>query len=272
MRIIIASVLLLATACQRQFDPAELHGQSFDGAPIAATPAAAKLAHGERLTWVLGCRGCHGKDLQGQLWDDDPKEYGIMWASNLTQAARAMSEAELRSVMTRGVHPKREELWVMPSELFQHLARPDVDALLAYLRFIPPAGAPSPDPQLGPRALREIATGEVKSADKRVAELRNIGPVDLGPRYALGRHITRVACAECHGTRLEGNPGDTPDLIVVGGYSREEFERLITQGVPTDNRKLKELMQSVAKNRYSRLTAHERDALYGYLKARAEQR
>jgi hypothetical protein len=29
-------------------------------------------------------------------------------------------------------------------------------------------------------------------------------------------------------------------------------------------------MQSVAKTRFSRLTPHERDALYAYLKARAE--
>ena len=79
-----------------------------------------------------------------------------------------------------------------------------------------------------------------------------------------------VTCAECHGPELKGQEGDTPDLIVAGGYSREDFERMITTGVPTGNRKLKELMQDVARNRFSKLTPHERDALYAYLKARAE--
>jgi hypothetical protein len=70
---------------------------------------------------------------------------------------------------------------------------------------------------------------------------------------------------------LEGRgPGKPPNLIVAGGYTREEFERLITQGIPTGNRKLKPAMAIVAQTRFSHLTHHERDALYAYLKARAE--
>lgn len=242
---------------------------SFDGAD--ATDRAAMLAHGERLTRVLGCRGCHGKDLQGQLWDDDPREYGVMWASNLTRAVPTMSDDQLKALLVQGRHPRRKELWVMPSELFQHLSPRDVDSLVAHLRTVKPVGELSPDPKPGPVAIREIQSGKAKPAATLVRELADVGPVDLGPTHALGRHITEVTCAECHGPELKGHPGDTPDLIVAGGYSREEFERLITKGVPTGNRKLKEPMQSVAKSRYSRLTRHERDALYAYLKARAER-
>jgi len=57
----------------------------------------------------------------------------------------------------------------------------------------------------------------------------------------------------------------------ASGCSLEEFERLITEGVPTGNRKLKPLMQDVAKSRYSKLTKNGRDAHYNYLKALAEQ-
>ena len=100
-------------------------------------------------------------------------------------------------------------------------------------------------------------------------------PVDLGPQYALGRYITEVTCAECHGPDLKGDPhggaGAPPNLIVVGGYSRAEFERLITQGIPTGNRKLREMMSDVSITRFAYLTPHERDALYAYLKARAEK-
>ncbi len=67
-----------------------------------------------------------------------------------------------------------------------------------------------------------------------VAEDRDRLPAHAGPAYKLGRYITSVTCAECHGPRLEGTdePEKVPDLIVVGSYSRTEFERLITTGVP----------------------------------------
>ncbi len=266
---------LLLTACDRnsrevapviEATPVAI---AFDGADY--TDDNGKLSHGERLTRVLGCRGCHGEDLTGQLWDDDPKEYGVMWASNVTRTVPTMADAELRALLLSGVHPRRKDMWVMPSELFQHLVEADLDALVAYLRSVEPTGEMSPDPKPGPRAVREIASGKIKPAARLVSDLKSVGPVDLGGRHTQARYIARTTCAECHGAELKGTPGDTPDLITAGAYSRAEFEKLITQGVPTGNRKLHELMVSVAKSRFAHLTPQERDALYAYLKARAEQ-
>src|SRR5690349_22224135 len=127
MRIIFASMLLLATACQRQFDPADHRPVTFDGAD-AATPATLR-AHGERISRVLGCHGCHGDDLQGQEWDNDPKGYGLLWTSNLTRAIPTMSDAQLDALLRKGVHPTREHMWVMPSQIFQHTSNADLAAL-----------------------------------------------------------------------------------------------------------------------------------------------
>jgi cytochrome c553 len=234
-----------------------------------------RVRHGERLTYVLGCRGCHGHQLEGRLWDHDPRGYGVMWASNLTRAVPGMTDAQLRNVLTRGAHPRRADLWVMPSELFQHLTEPDLTALIAYLRSIEPVGEVSPDPRPGPRARREIASGEVKPAATLVRERRATLPWDGGPRHALGRYITMVTCAECHGPRLEGahaEEGSTPDLMIASAYSREEFERLLTRGEAKGGRRIADLMVSVGKNRFSHLTRGERDALYAYLQARAGRR
>jgi mono/diheme cytochrome c family protein len=262
-----AALLLLVAACKPQAKAAEI---TFDGA--LASDKAAVIAHGERLTWTLGCRGCHGKDLQGQNWDNDPKGYGILWASNLTRSIPPMSDAQLRDLLTKGIHPRRGDLWLMPSQLFQHLAPADIDALIARLRMVQPAGEATPDPQPGPRALREIKSGEAKPAATLVRELRDTLPFDAGPEHALGRYITEVTCAECHGPKLEGHPGDTPNLIAAGAYSRAEFETLMTKGIPSGGRKLKNpLMGEVARSRFTHFTPHERDALYAYLKARAEK-
>src|SRR6201999_957044 len=104
----------------------------------------------------------------------------------LTRAVPGMTDAQLRTVLTRGIHPRRADLWVMPSELFQHLAEPDLAALIAYLRSLAPVGAASPDPQPGPRARREIASGEARPAAALVRETRAELPADAGPGYALG--------------------------------------------------------------------------------------
>lgn len=266
------AVALLATACQQQAKQPPARSEiTFDGAQV--TDAAAQLNHGERLTWTLGCRGCHGTSLEGNNWDNDPKGYGILWASNLTRAIPAMSDVQLHDLLTKGVHPRRGDLWIMPSQLFQHLAPADIDALIARLRTVPQAGEPTPDPEPGPRALREIESGEAKPAAALVRELHDTLPFDAGSEHALGRYITEVTCAECHGPKLEGHhDGSTPNLIVAGGYTRAEFETLMTKGVPSGGRKFKNpLMGEVARSRFTHFTPHERDALYAYLKARAEK-
>ena len=83
-----------------------------------------------------------------------------------------------------------------------------------------------------------------------------------------------MTCAECHGPKLEVNPNDPvgriPNLIVVGGYTRQQFETFATTGLPVGGRTLNPMMISVALGRLSHMTTHERYALYAYLKARAE--
>lgn len=266
--IIALSILVGLSSCDRAVDAEQAtvatiaSAVTFDGAD--AKDEASVRAHGERLSWVLGCHGCHGKSLEGQRFYES-------YASNLTRDLRHYSDADIVRALKKGERPNRKPMWGMPSELFHHLSEADMAALIAELRSLKRAGEPT-QPMLPFEAETKelIAKGEFKPAADFVQELKDVKPVDLGPKHALGRYITMVACAECHGPELKGRPNDTPDLIVVGGYSREEFDKLITTGVPPRNRKLKELMQDVARNRYSRLTPHERDALYAYLKARAE--
>lgn len=274
MRYWLIGALLLAGCQQQATAPDKPVEIAFDGAQV--TNSAAQLAHGERLTHVLGCTGCHGANLQGEQFDPEMKQYGPIYASNLTIAANEFTAAQLDGIIRRGVHPQRKSVWVMPSEMFRHLGDADAAALVAYLRSLKPAGKKMPLPQFSKLDREEIASGKYKpAADYIREEKEGAVPVDLGQSHALGRYITEVTCSECHGAKLEGEqpprPGAPPDLIVAGAYSRAEFERLITQGVPTGNRKLREMMSGVAKTRFTHLTPHERDALYAYLKARAER-
>ena len=267
------AILLLASACQQKAQqattPAEL---TFDGAQVSEV--AAVRAHGERLTHVLGCTGCHGAKLEGTFFTEDEPQNGPLYASNLTIQVPKFTDAQLEGILRTGVHPDRKTVWAMPSEVFQNLSAADMNALIAYLRTLKPSGKPTPLPQFSAQDRKDIAAGNYKPAVERVKDFRKAQPIDLGLEYAFGRYITSVTCEECHGSSLTGDLAGqvkTPNLIVAGGYSRANFERLITQGIPTPYRKLNPMMSGVARTRFSRLTPHERDALYAYLRARAEQ-
>lgn len=263
-------IVLLAAACQQQAKPpAEPQQIAFDGAVIST--AAAQRLHGERLTHVLGCTGCHGADLTGRNFTADQPQYGPLYASNLTRVVPRYSDSQIEGILRSGVHPERGRVWAMPSEMFHPLAPADLAALIAYLRSLPHSGRPTPPPKFSAQDRKDIASGEFRPATQMVSDAIKHPAADLGPRYALGRYVASVSCTECHGSALTGKPGGPPDLIVAGGYSRTQFERLITRGVPTGGRKLNPMMAGVAQTRFSHLTAHERDALYAYLKARAER-
>ena len=271
------ALLVALAACSRvpgKASAAKIPEIAFDGAQVK--DAAALVAHGQRLTEVLGCTGCHAPKLTGQNIFDEAPQYGVMYAPNLTQFVPHHSDAQIEAILRRGIEPTRKDLWGMPSSVFQNLSASDMAALIAYLRSLHAAGEPSPPPRLSALAKKQfIDTGQVKPEAQFVAEAKLKPPVDLGRRYELGRYITSVTCAECHGSDLTGTkdvePGlNSPNLIVVGGYTRADFERLTTTGVPVGGRKLR-LMDEVAKHRLTKMTPHERDALYAYLKARAEK-
>lgn len=267
MRHCVVVAVFALVACNKQ------QPVTFDGAMTGNK--AAILAHGERLTHVLGCTGCHGKDLQGTFFTKDEPQYGPLYASNLTVEVPEYTDAQLDGIIRHGTHPERKTVWAMPSEIFRNLSDPDFKALVAYLRSLRPSGKKLPPPQFSAEDKKDIAAGNYKPAIQMVRQFAAKQPVDLGTGYALGRYITTVTCEECHGSDLGGQVGPsgrTPDLIVAGGYSRAEFERLMTTGVPVGARKLNPMMSGVAIRRFSQLTPHERDALYAYLKARAQRR
>lgn len=243
---------------------------AFDG---ATGDRAAVLAHGERLSHVLGCRGCHTETLEGQWFNDDAPDMGKLYASNLTRVLPAYSDAQLEALLRTGVHPIRHDLWIMPSEVFQRLSEADMTALIAHLRTVKPSGAATPPPMLSAKAKAEVARGEMHRVAFFVAKYRARTPVDLGERHALGRYIAAATCAECHGADLTGvpdfSPGvNTPDLDVAAMYSDAELTRLLTTGEGKVKSDLG-LMTLVGKGHFAYFTPHERSAVIAYLKARA---
>src|SRR6476619_1443978 len=65
----------------------------------ASGDRAAILAHGERLSHVLGCRGCHTETLEGQWFNDDDPSLGKLYASNLTRVIPTLTDAQLEALL-----------------------------------------------------------------------------------------------------------------------------------------------------------------------------
>ena len=271
MRRLAIAVALLFTACGRTSQTAE------PTPPVPRFERATdqtQLQHGERLALVLGCRGCHARNLQGQPWEEEA-DLAIAYSSNLTRALPAYSDAMLERAIRQGVRLDGTPLWGMPSEIFTELDPADLAALIAYLRTWPPAGEVHPRIVFGPRGRREVAAGNYKPTSELVRETRGQGPVRFDAAHDQARYMIRATCAECHGLTISGRPGDgeergTPDLAIAGAYTRADFHRLLRTGVAAGGRQVG-LMSQVARNRFSHLTDAEVDAIYDYLAARARR-
>jgi mono/diheme cytochrome c family protein len=263
------AILLLAAACQQQNrEPAATAAAiTFDGGDYATD--AAKLAHGKRLALMLDCTGCHRANLQGQnVTRDDPK-YGEMNAPNLTLALPKYSDADFAKLIRDGVPKDGREFWFMPVESFQFLSDRDFDALLAYLRTFKPTGKQLPPIRKGKGFYEDVERG-FGNANQQVARYRAEPMPDLGPAYAKGRYLTQTVCAACHNSQLQGYPGFTPNLDIAGAYSAAELETLLTTGKGKSKPDLG-MMSEMSRDIFSRFTPAERQAIIGYVKARADR-
>jgi mono/diheme cytochrome c family protein len=238
-------------------------------ATVAATGAEA-VARGHRIALVQGCADCHGAGLQGRMFDDIPNVV-TLYAPNLTLAVEKQSDVDLDRAIRHGVAADGRPLWVMPSSTFAHLTDAETADLIAYLRTLPPQGAPQPRLKLKTLGRIGVLLGKFKSEPAVIAAHANPALPDLGPRYAAGRQVAR-ACVECHGPALRGGDGvlKTPDLTLAAAYDDEDFQRLMRTGVAAGGRQVG-LMSVTARTRFAHFTPAEVSDLHAYLKARAAQ-
>jgi mono/diheme cytochrome c family protein len=249
----------------------ETHPTAPETVRAAVGPAA--IAEGRRLGRLYGCQSCHGEDLRGRAYNDDPSRVRNH-APNLTRIAARSTDAELAQAIRQGVRPAtRQALWDMPSATFATMTDAELANLLAFMRSRPVGGGrePSDTPGLSGRlAILRGRTGDVvrgeRSAPVLIAAARAQPPLDLGPAYAQGRHIAATVCSECHGSDLRGDPREGgPDLAAAGAYDLVQFQRLLRTGVPPSGRDLGE-MSEVARKDLHVFTDAEIAALYAYLR------
>ena len=219
---------------------------------------------------MLGCKGCHGANLQGGNVTKDDPNFGDMNAPNLTLLLAGYDDVALEKVIRHGQPKDGREFWFMPVESYQFLSDADLAALIAHLRTFKPEGRQLPPIRIGPGLRKQTADGILLNSQRMLTRYRDQPPPDLGEQHAYGRRLSQIVCAECHNSSLQGFEGFTPDLDIAGAYNAAELETLLTTGKGKSKPDLG-LMSLSAKDRFSKLTPRERGAIIAYVKARADR-
>lgn len=239
--------------------------------PIRMSIDPAAVARGAYQARILGCDGCHERNLQGQVFMDDTLQ-GRLWAPNLTRVGAGNSDAELARAIRHGVRADGQALWIMPSEAWTSLSDRDTADIIAWMRAQEPAGPQTPTRRFGPLGRLAIVLGRLRPAPALAEEARATPAFDAGPAFARGRALAVTACGECHSPSLGGRSDfmTTPDLSMAATYDRAQFGRFLKTGLAPDG-KPRGYMSEIGPEHFGEMTEADVDALHAYLVARAEQ-
>lgn len=226
---------------------------------------AASIEEGHRLAQLTGCTHCHAQNLSGAVPMDIPRVVRFV-APNLTELLPNYSDAQLVTLLRRGVRPDGTGILFMPAEMTRHLDDSDLARLIAWLRTVPPAQGVTDrtEVRLGGRFI--IATGKYVSPARAIDEGKFAAvPSNISGATAHGRYLVMSYCTECHGQDLMGNPfAKSPPLVIAKSYSREDFSRLLHEGIALGGRETK-LMGSASRTRFVALTSEETAQIHEFL-------
>jgi cytochrome c553 len=244
--------------------------KSYADIPAVALTVQGDVESGKHWAAILGCTHCHGPALQGNVMEDGGVWVGVLVAPNLTIQRKLYDDAGLARVIRDGVKRDGRGVDTMPSKVFHEATEQTVADVIAFVRSVPDGGQAQPKISYGPVARWFIAKGEWRLAPAEIdyhAQRLGDAPHAEGP--TLGRYIATLACGECHGLDQKGNSDDgIPNLAVVKAYSDEEFRKLMHDGVAKGNRKIRDLMASSARTRFSVFSEEEISALKQFLDSR----
>jgi mono/diheme cytochrome c family protein len=213
---------------------------------VAGTPE--QVHRGQAIASAY-CDACHssagtltgGRDLGEHL----PLPLGRFITANLTPAGQLSrwSDGEIFRAIRNGVDAEGNWLMIMSLTNAGKLSDADIKSLIAYIRSVPAAGMPTPNPpdRLSPLGLmmvgadllpgvKPVITGTVTAPPKAAT-------VEYG-EYILSYHD----CRQCHGADLMGGVQGQfgpigPGLTLVKEWKRDDFISTLRTGIdPTGHR------------------------------------
>ena len=238
---------------------------------VEATPE--RIARGK--TVVDGfCSACHSSTgtLTGGLdaGKHFPVSVGSFVSSNLTPAGRLRhwSDGAIFRAIRNGVDADGRWLTLMSYTNAGSLSDDDTLAVIAYIRSVPAAGEPTPDPpdRLNLLGVAMLGAGVLPSG--KPVSTRSITAPPKGPTFEFGEYVLSYQdCRECHGRNLTGGvPGQIgplgPDLNLIKQWKLSEFIATMRTGIDPNGH---ELSRQMPWRPLGRMDDEELAAIYEYL-------
>ncbi len=253
---------------------------------VARTPE--QIARGEYLV-NIACVGCHsapgpdgrptGEHPLSGGWNIAQAEgfgfIGDMVAENLTPGGKlaGYSDGELFRVLRYSIDQQGHELGMMSFMPYRELSNDDTEAIIAYLRSLPPV------PTNGPTGDNMTFLGAVMTGAGLFGEAPPPAPAVItappeGVTAEYGKYVATYGdCRGCHGPDATGAPATavSPAVpnprLLVGTLSQEQFAAMMRSGVKPDGVAFPETMPW---QNASKMTDDDLAALYAYLTAPVE--
>ena len=237
---------------------------------ISNDPAA--LERGRYLVHKVSlCVECHGEDLGGKPVAETPLTR--LWGSNLTKGRGGIgatySDADLVRALTHGVKKDGRSVLFMPSQDYKFTAD-DMNALVVYMRSVPPVDRQVPEPEVGllARALTVANLFPLLSAEFIDHGAVAFVPVaDRSEAVKAGDYVISTAgCRGCHGPALDGiggMPGAsnlTP--VGIGGWTEADFKTAIREARRPNGTTILPLMPRV----YKEVPDEDLSRIFAYIK------
>lgn len=247
------------------------------GEPVAISADAATIAEGRRLVVARGCADCHGDNMAGTLFIDDPL-LGRVPAPNLTAGAGGVGGGytadDFERAIRHGVGADGKPLLIMPSHEYYPMSDADVGAIIAFLQHgLQPVDNELPAASIGPLGAVLGTLGAIELTPASLID-EGAGRASPAPGASIeyGRYLA-VGCTGCHGGNLAGGispvPGMppsanlTPDAATgIGAWGEADFIRAMREGVRPDGSAIDPAMPW--KN-LGKMTDTELQALFRYL-------
>ncbi|MFN8411613.1 MAG: c-type cytochrome [Anaerolineales bacterium] len=244
---------------------------------------AASIENGKHIFQFRGCEACHGEDLQGKVYLDDPA-VGQVISTNLTTGKGGLgsdfSDADFVRAIRHGIRKDSTGLLFMPSTEFYYLSDEDLGDVIAYVKSVPPVDHQQPASQVS--FTGRIIMTLVKGITFIPAELipheatRPTAPkVGITPEY--GAYLTQ-SCHVCHGPTMSGGviPGlpaswpPAPNITFGGGsalptWTEAQFIQTIRTGVTPNGKELR--AQYMPWGSYKFMSDDELKAVWAYLQS-----
>jgi mono/diheme cytochrome c family protein len=246
---------------------------------VAVPSDTSAIQRGQHLAAAVGvCIDCHGTNLAGKVFIDDPA-LGRVSAANLTRGrggvAATYSDADLVRSIRHGVSPTGRMLLVMPADDYYHFSDADLGAIIAYIRSMPPVDNELPPNEL--RVLGRVLFGTGQLPLQPALDIDHRAPRPPAPQIGVtpeyGKYLGDTAgCTACHGPGLSGGviaeapPGTVPAANLtptgLGTWSEADFFKVMRTGVRPDGRILDQFMPWPY---YAQMTDDELRAIWRFL-------